>query len=504
MSADISHKQTWSVTGMTCQSCVRSIESALADLHGLHSLTVSLDRNQADAVYDSATLPASAITQAIQDCGFEAAVVPGSLRLHVTLPVHGMTCQSCVKSITGVVGTMSGVDSVDVSLEKNQATIVWDPAVVGGAGAENIVEAIEGCGFEVPRPAEEAAPQQPGSAGGVMVAMVGVEGMTCQSCVRSVTSALEDTKGVMHAEVRLQPRGLACVRYDSDLVSAATLASAVEEAGFTATLESNEAEIQTGLADRAVDGDSIVAFAQSSSSDDQKVPLLLGEAGSVETSRTFRDDAPPSRGPAYSFSSTKSGDTLLDGSGGSSGGTTVQLEVHGMTCSSCVALIERTLKRQPGVLNVSVSLLAQRATVEYDAGMVSEASVVQWISELGFEAKALDATARVARLNLNVYGMTCASCVGAVERAVGRLEGVVSVSVSLALETAAIEYRPVQTGVRQLVAAVEAAGFDVLVGETTQNNTQLESLQRTRDIVAWRRRFWQSLWFSLPVIFIAK
>ncbi|KAJ2786508.1 Cu(2+)-transporting P-type ATPase [Coemansia interrupta] len=492
MSADIRHKQTWAVTGMTCQSCVRSIESALADLHGLHTIAVSLDRNQADAVYDASTLPADAITQAIQDCGFDAAVVPDTLRLHATLPVHGMTCQSCVKSITGVLGSMPGVDSVDVSLEQSQAAVVWDPAVV--AGIHEIVEAIEGCGFEVPRPAETAAPEQPK----VMVAMVGVEGMTCQSCVGSVTMALEDTAGVLHAEVRLQPRGLACVRYDAGLVSAAALASAVEDAGFAATLESSEAEVAA-----AVVGDD-AAFGQSSSADDVRQPLLLGNAASADTGRTFGHDAAPSRGPAYSFSSTKSGDTLLDGSGGSSGGTTVQLEVHGMTCSSCVALIERTLQRQAGVLGVSVSLLAQRATVEYDGGVVSEASVVQWVNELGFEAKALDAAARVAQLSLNVYGMTCASCVGAVERAVGRLAGVVSVSVSLALETAAIEYRPAQTGVRQLVAAVEAAGFDVLVASATQNNTQLESLQRTRDIVAWRRRFWQSLWFSLPVIFIAK
>ncbi|KAJ2871870.1 Cu(2+)-transporting P-type ATPase, partial [Coemansia asiatica] len=228
-------------------------------------------------------------------------------------------------------------------------------------------------------------------------------------------------------------------------------------------------------------------FTAAGGSEEQEIPLL--NTGT--------------RKPAHSFSSTKSGDTLLD-DGATAGGTLLQLEVHGMTCSSCVALIERTLNRHEGVLSIGVSLLAQRATVSYDAAIVSESSIVQWISELGFEAKALDAAARVAQLNLNVYGMTCASCVGAVERAVRREPGVVSVSVSLAMETAAIEYRPAQIGVRKLVAAVEAAGFDVLVAETVQSNTQLESLQRTRDIIAWRRRFWQSLWFSLPVIFIAK
>ncbi|KAJ2859711.1 Cu(2+)-transporting P-type ATPase [Coemansia erecta] len=100
--------------------------------------------------------------------------------------------------------------------------------------------------------------------------------------------------------------------------------------------------------------------------------------------------------------------------------------------------------------------------------------------------------------------MTCASCVSLVERAVKKEPGVVSVAVSLALETAAIEYRPSEIGVRRLVAVAEGAGFDVLVADSTQVNTQLESLQRTKDIIAWRQRLWRSLWFSLPVVFLAK
>ncbi|KAJ2682926.1 Cu(2+)-transporting P-type ATPase, partial [Coemansia spiralis] len=89
-------------------------------------------------------------------------------------------------------------------------------------------------------------------------------------------------------------------------------------------------------------------------------------------------------------------------------------------------------------------------------------------------------------------------------RTVRRAPGVLSVSVSLALETAAIEHSPSEIGVRKLVALVEGAGFDVLVAEGTSNNTQLESLQRTRDILAWRSRFLHSLCFSIPVILLAK
>ncbi|KAJ1829329.1 Cu(2+)-transporting P-type ATPase [Coemansia sp. RSA 2599] len=497
------HKQTWTVTGMTCHSCVRSIESALGDLEGLHSIDVSLDLARATAVFDAAKLSAAQITQAIEDCGFDAAVDQGSQRLQATLDVVGMTCQSCVKSIEAALDSTPGIDQAAVSLEKNQATVVWNPQMLAGVG--QVVSAIEDCGFDAavhdPTARAAAAATAKAAGHGSMVAIVAVEGMTCQSCVASVTAALETIKGVLHAEVRLKPRGLACIRYESDAVSIDALTTAIEDAGFDASLESNDAEAK---ADAEADAESPMLLdgkTFAAHSDEQEVPLLSASAG-VGTSRTFRDDLAGSRKPAHSFSSTKSGDTLLDD--GAAGGTALQLEVHGMTCSSCVALIERTLKRHEGVLSISVSLLAQRATVSYDAAIVSESSIVQWISELGFEAKALDAVARVARLNLNVYGMTCASCVGAIERAVGREPGVVSVSVSLAMETAAIDYRPAQVGVRKLVSVVESAGFDVLVAETTQNNTQLESLQRTRDIIAWRRRFWQSLWFSLPVIFIAK
>ncbi|KAJ1827178.1 Cu(2+)-transporting P-type ATPase, partial [Coemansia sp. RSA 2708] len=210
--------------------------------------------------------------------------------------------------------------------------------------------------------------------------------------------------------------------------------------------------------------------------------------------------------PSYSFSSNKSGETLLDSEPLDSTGShiTTQFEVHGMTCSSCVASIERGLQNREGIHNISVSLLAQRATVQHDSSIVSDTTIAQWIESLGFEAKPLDVVSRVAKVSLNVYGMTCASCVASIERAVRKEAGVMSVSVSLALETAVIEYRPSEIGVRKLVSVVEGAGFDVLVADDTKNNTQLESLQRTKDILAWKKRFVQSLFFSIPVIFLAK
>ena len=60
--------------------------------------------------------------------------------------IDGMSCQGCVKNVTGVLQALPGVERVLVSLENEQATIAFDPLKVGEA---QFREAIEGAGFDV-------------------------------------------------------------------------------------------------------------------------------------------------------------------------------------------------------------------------------------------------------------------------------------------------------------------------------------------------------------------
>ncbi|KAJ2612812.1 Cu(2+)-transporting P-type ATPase [Coemansia sp. RSA 1365] len=510
----VAGRQIWNVQGMTCQSCVKSIESVLGELDGIIEAKVSLEDNQAIVTYKLHNQTEHNITEAIENSGFDAEPVAGSLRHTAALGVHGMTCQSCVKSVRSALGDVEGVETVDVSLENEQVTVVWNPSSLVG-GVVTVIGAIEDCGFDVDavgESAEETATESASVSATVMLARVAVDGMTCHSCVNSVTAALRNTSGVLDAKVELTPRGVAWVKYDPHQADASTVVAAIEDSGFDATLESvndiaGVASLESEVASTLESFDT-QAF-DASSTGDQTQPLLESatpQPGHSSVTRGARALSGASGQPAYSFSSAKSGDTLLDAESLDSSGAyiTTQFEVRGMTCSSCVALVERVVKRLEGVHGVSVSLLAQRATVKHDSSIVSDTAIAQTIEAQGFEAKALDVASQVAKVSLNVYGMTCASCVAAIERAVRKEAGVVSVSVSLALETAVVEFRPSEIGVRKLVAAVEAAGFDVLVAESTRNNTQLESLQRTKDILVWRRRFLQSLCFSIPVIFLAK
>ncbi|KAJ2674477.1 Cu(2+)-transporting P-type ATPase [Coemansia sp. RSA 1085] len=485
----MSIKQRWKVDGMTCQSCVRSIENVLQDTPGVEAVEVSLADNQATVTFAN-TVAAETITEAIRDCGFDATA--DAIRHIARLGVHGMTCQSCVRSIEGVLGGMSGIESIEVSLEKEQAEVEWDPAQID---MQAIVEAIDNCGFEVD------APNKPTT---TMLAKVKVNGMTCHSCVNSVTAALQDTAGVVDAKVELLPHGRAWVKYDPHSLNAQSMLTAIEDAGFEAVLESVEdsaSELLATSTPDTIDGRTFTSL----QSQIQQQPLLSAST-TPQVASGIHKQATILEKPA-SFSSTKSGDTLLGSSESvdmNGSHISTQFEVHGMTCSSCVASIERGLSNRKGIHSVSVSLLAQRATVEHDSNMVSDMTIAGWIEDMGFEAKPLDVASRVAKVSLNVYGMTCASCVALIERAVRKEPGVVSVSVSLALETAVVEYRPSEIGVRKLVATVEGAGFDVLVAESTRNNTQLESLQRTKDILDWKTRLIRSLYFSIPVIFLAK
>ena len=64
----------------------------------------------------------------------------------VTLGISGMTCGGCVRSVTNVLKAQDGVAKADVSLEKNNAVVEYDPGKVQVA---QLKRSVEEAGFEV-------------------------------------------------------------------------------------------------------------------------------------------------------------------------------------------------------------------------------------------------------------------------------------------------------------------------------------------------------------------
>ncbi|MDR7432108.1 MAG: copper-translocating P-type ATPase [Armatimonadota bacterium] len=130
----------------------------------------------------------------------------------------------------------------------------------------------------------------------------------------------------------------------------------------------------------------------------------------------------------------------------------VILPIEGMSCASCVANVEGALQRLPGVREVRVNLATEQATVEYDPSSVDVRAMQRAIEEIGYGL-------RSATAYLHVTGMSCASCVENVRRALASLPGVLAASVNLSTETARVDYVPGVVTVREMVAAVREVGY---------------------------------------------
>ncbi|MCU0912485.1 MAG: copper ion binding protein, partial [Rhodobacteraceae bacterium] len=127
---------------------------------------------------------------------------------------------------------------------------------------------------------------------------------------------------------------------------------------------------------------------------------------------------------------------------------TVTLPVEGMTCASCVGRVEKALAAVPGVAGAAVNLAAERAEVRLDRP-VTRADLIAAVEKAGYDVLP-------AQVELAVEGMTCASCVGRVEKALKAVPGVTGAAVNLATERASVSGT---ADVAELVAAVEAAGY---------------------------------------------
>jgi P-type Cu+ transporter len=126
------------------------------------------------------------------------------------------------------------------------------------------------------------------------------------------------------------------------------------------------------------------------------------------------------------------------------------LPVEGMTCASCVARVEKALSAVPGVAEATVNLATEVATVRADRSIPVE-SLRAAVERAGYAVKE-------ESVSLAVEGMTCASCVARVEKALRKVPGVVSAEVNLATETADVK---LMSGADRaaLASAVERAGY---------------------------------------------
>lgn len=193
-------------------------------------------------------------------------------------------------------------------------------------------------------------------------------------------------------------------------------------------------------------------------------------------------------------------------------------EVLGMKCGSCVQKAEKALRALPDVVDVNVNLLSESAMVDMmlfpapSSIAAASAAVISALTSVGLTAsvsKLPELAAGPTTLHFEVLGMTCASCVGTVERALKSIPGVADVQVNLLAETATVRFtetvpeKDLDSKAKALHEAVDAAGYEaslkpalvrgqeheaVLVGKAPEVQDVEQSVSSTGSVVAQLRQ----------------
>ncbi|KAI9892745.1 MAG: hypothetical protein M1814_001165 [Vezdaea aestivalis] len=291
-----------------------------------------------------------------------------------------------------------------------------------------------------------AVPDRPATSAHMATTTIKVDGMTCGACTSAIESGFEDVPGVGTFSVSLVMERAVLV-HDPARLTAEEAKTIIEDRGFDAEVLSTDLE-DSARGKTAVDSMTVVRS------------------------------------------------------------TTVAID--GMTCGACTSAIESGLKDLDGVLQFDISLLAERAVIIHDLSKVSPEQIVETIEDRGFDARIITSvqsdtnnSQTTTSIQLKLFGVRDSSAASALEEGLRALSGVASVVVSLSTSRATVSYNPTTIGLRALVEAVEALGYNALVAEADDNNAQLESLSKMKEITEWRRAFIFSLSFAIPVFCIS-
>ncbi|XP_071389195.1 copper-transporting ATPase 2 [Centroberyx affinis] len=465
---------TFKLLGLLPELQVQAIDSRLSRLSGVLAVSLSLSGSLATVEYDSSAVTTKEIALELQTMGYD---VESAVRIRV----DGMTCQSCVQSIEGQIGALPGVSNIKVFLQDAAALIVFQPLLVT---QEQLRDKIEDMGFgadllvEDPSGPDTGYWQRETTAAAILdlsaqTVTIWIVGMTCNSCVQSIEGRISQMTGV-HSIVVSLTEGKGTVTFDPRLTQPEPLRAAVEDMGFKASLE----ELVSAANIQSLENSRPSTHVRPKPSDPpdlqthHRVAASNGTGSKMATARCHPNS--PEMKVQKCF-----------------------IRITGMTCSSCVANIERNLLKHAGIISVLVALMAGKAEVKYDLDVVDAAGVTQLIEDLGFGATLIEDNAVThGKLDLNVTGMTCASCVHNIESKLTSTKGILGASVALATKKAHVQFDPEALGARDIIKIIESLGFGAsLVKAGFESN-----LDHTEEIRQWKNSFLFSLVFGLPVM----
>jgi len=174
------------------------------------------------------------------------------------------------------------------------------------------------------------------------------------------------------------------------------------------------------------------------------------------------------------------------------------LKIEGMTCAACARAVERSVRKLPGVLSADVNLATEKLKVEYEDSLTLE-DIKKAVYDAGYSVQEETGFREVL---IPIAGMTCGACARAVEKAIGKLDGVKESAVNFASERAKVVYDPAKVRLSQIKEAVARAGYKALETES-KDQVDEESRRRQKEVKTLWIKFIVAVAFSAPLLYIA-
>lgn len=325
------------IEGMMCmKNCGTTVQSALRNVEGVASATVSFETQSARVVAArGAQLSADDLIDAVECVGFGAALKNNAAHkkdsLELLLLVEGMMCQkNCGSTVENALRSVDGVLSAIVRFDKRLATVTLTHE--RSTNLEELIDMVECVGFTASEydsvKAMKIIAQAKKAAAAKQEEVVmdltdtpnprvyfRVEGMSCAACVKAIEDLLHKKPGVIDCRVGLISQKAEVV-FDRDMIQdeKVELAKCIEDAGYKATYSH------------------------------------MVESGE--------------------------GDTIE-----------LKFTVMGMSCAACVNKIERAVSKLPGVAKVAVNLPLNKAVVHIQQmSTTGPRNVIECLTSLGYTA----------------------------------------------------------------------------------------------------------------------
>lgn len=170
-----------------------------------------------------------------------------------------------------------------------------------------------------------------------------------------------------------------------------------------------------------------------------------------------------------------------------------ELPLIGLSCSNCALAIQTYFHKTPGIKEVSVDLAREKLTLSFDSTILSELKIIDHVRSIGYDVA-------VGKIELPITGMGDTTDSLALEKLLGRQNGILKVQVNLGNEHIMLEYIPGMASLAEITKIIRRSGFEVIQSADNDPAEDAEAAARMKDLDRQRHLLMIGLVCSIPLV----